>query len=348
VLRDLVTCAAVRGKLEAAVMLLSSPGLPREAVDPSMLDQLLAATVQPDQLSLALTAVERLVAGGRPLPGPAVLSGLALRASAAGRYDLAAGFLQWLDDRPTISPREAALRQLGRAIELGEFDQARALLKRPNTWPATSWTPDTPWGARITSLMTQVEYDYAASLLEALEAAGIRGPVVEFGVFQGEWLHVLIDACEARGLSRQFFGFDSFQGLPAPSVAADLDCFQEGQFAAGLEQVARRLETQRRDNVELVPGWFSDTLPTPRVQAIRDISYARVDCDLYGPALECLRYLGPRLADGAVLVFDDWTFDLTKGETLAFAEWLPEVPDLTFEFLCFNGVGHFYLRVRRR
>jgi O-methyltransferase len=225
---------------------------------------------------------------------------------------------------------------------VGRWSQA------PNTWPATSWTLDTPWGARIMSLMDQVEYDYAAILLEALEADGIRGPVVEFGVFQGQWLHVLINACEERGFSRQFFGFDSFQGLPTPSIAADLDCFHEGQFAAGAEEVARRLETHRRGNVILVPGWFTDTLPTSQVQAVHDISFARIDCDLYAPALECLRYLGPRLADGAVLVLDDWTFNVMKGETRAFAEWLPEAPDLTFELLCFNSVGHLYLRTRRR
>lgn len=221
-------------------------------------------------------------------------------------------------------------------------------IQAPNTWPATSWSPDTPWGARVLQLMTEVEHDYAASLLEALDAERIRGPIVEFGVFRGDWLLVLLRACEARGYARRFIGFDSFQGLPAPSADADLDCFEEGQFAAGLEDVSRRLETHRRDNVVLVPGWFADTLSLPEAAEVREISFVRIDCDLYAPALECLRYLGSRLADGAVLVFDDWTFDVTKGETCAFVEWRPEVPELDFEFLCFNGVGHLYLRVRRR
>jgi hypothetical protein len=218
----------------------------------------------------------------------------------------------------------------------------------PNTWPATSWTPDTPWGARIISLMGEVEYDYVGVLLAALDAGGIRGPVVEFGIYQGNWLRLLVNACEDRGLSRQFYGFDSFQGLPAPSITADLECFHEGQYAAGLEEAAQRFGTKRRDNVILVPGWFADTLLAAQAQAIHDISFARIDCDLYAPALESLHYLGPRLANGAVLVFDDWTFDVTKGETRAFAEWVPKVPNLTFEFLCFNSVGHLYLRTRRR
>jgi len=59
------------------------------------------------------------------------------------------------------------------------------------------------------------------------------------------------------------------------------------------------------------------------VQAVREIALARIDCDLYAPAVECLDYLAGRLSDQSVLVFDDWTFDLAKGETRAFAEWLP-------------------------
>ena len=58
-------------------------------------------------------------------------------------------------------------------------------IQAPNTWPATSWSPDTPWGARVLQLMTEVEHDYAASLLEALDAERIRGPIVEFRCFPG-------------------------------------------------------------------------------------------------------------------------------------------------------------------
>jgi hypothetical protein len=36
------------------------------------------------------------------------------------------------------------------------------------------------------------------------------------------------------------------------------------------------------------------------------IPYVRIDCDIYLPALDCLNYLGSRLAGGAILVFDDW------------------------------------------
>lgn len=215
----------------------------------------------------------------------------------------------------------------------------------PNTFPATSWRLSERWGAMVNEKMVEVEEIYAEELLRILHEQGVPGAVVEFGVFRGDWLLRLLNSCERLGMTRAFYGFDSFVGLPPPSATDDLDCWAEGDYAASLEEVAARLDVGQRKNVTLVKGWFSDSLPTAPVQAIREIAFARVDCDLYGPTVECLDYLAGRLTNGAILVFDDWTFDLEKGETKAFREWVARVPQYRFEFLCFNGIGHVYVRV---
>ena len=61
--------------------------------------------------------------------------------------------------------------------------------------------------------------------------------------------------------------------------------------------------------------------------------------------LKSAAYLDGRLSDGAILVFDDWTFDPAKGEMQAFAEWVERAPPYRFEFLCFNSIGHLHMRV---
>jgi Macrocin-O-methyltransferase (TylF) len=218
----------------------------------------------------------------------------------------------------------------------------------PNTMPATSWGVGDPWGAQINNQMFETEWAYAEALLQEIEARGVPGAIVEFGVFRGESLLRLIEACERLGMQRQFFGFDSFEGLSAPSAEFDLDCWTEGDYAASLEDVGRRLEVARRPNVALVKGWFNESLHSAAALAIHDIAFARVDCDLYAPAVTCLDYLSDRLSDGAILVFDDWTFELGKGETRAFAEWVERGPPFRFEFLCFNSIGHLYMRVHAR
>ncbi len=73
----------------------------------------------------------------------------------------------------------------------------------------------------------------------------------------------------------------------------DLDRFEEGQFAAGLEDVSRRLETHRRDNVVLVPGWFADTLSLPEAAEVREYSFVRIDCDLYALRSNACATSGP-------------------------------------------------------
>ena len=218
----------------------------------------------------------------------------------------------------------------------------------PNTFPATTWTVSDPWGAEVNNRMVEAEAAYAESLLKEIEARAIPGAIVEFGVFRGDWLLRLIEACERNGIRRPMFGFDSFEGLPRPSAEHDLDCWSEGDYAASVEDVGRRLEVARRANVTLVKGWFNATLHATPAQGIREIAFARVDCDLYEPAVDCLEYLAGRLSDGAILVFDDWTFDLAKGETRAFAEWVERGAPYRFEFLCFNSIGHLYMRVHAR
>jgi hypothetical protein len=215
----------------------------------------------------------------------------------------------------------------------------------PNTFPATTWALTDPWGARVNDSMVEIEASYAEALLKEIEARAVPGAIVEFGVFRGDWLLRLIEACERNGIRRPVLGFDSFQGLPAPSAEHDLDCWAEGDYAATVQEVAERLNAAHRPNVALVKGWFGDTLKSDAAQAIREIAYARVDCDLYEPAVTCLDYLTGRLSDGAILVFDDWTFNLAKGETRAFAEWVERGPPYRFEFLCFNSIGHLYMRV---
>jgi len=218
----------------------------------------------------------------------------------------------------------------------------------PNTHPATSWHPGTRWGGRMLEAMSKPEGEYAESLLAEIAEKNIPGAIVEFGVFDGDWMERLITSCETIGLQREVWGFDSFEGLPPPSPTEDLDCWAEGDFAASLESVAERLGTAYRPHVKLVKGWFSDTLPTAAVQGITQIAYARIDCDLYGPSVECLDYLTTRLSDQAILVLDDWTYNLAKGETMSFMQWAERNQQFRFEFLCFNSVGHFYVRVHRR
>jgi hypothetical protein len=179
-----------------------------------------------------------------------------------------------------------------------------------------------------------------------LKEKNIPGDIVEFGVFEGGWLERLWTSCERIGLKKQIIGFDSFEGLPEPTDH-DYDGWAKGQFATSFEKVHKLLRCDERDNITLVKGWFADSFQRPEVQAIDKICYARIDSDLYQPAVECLDFLTDRLVDGAVLVFDDWSWHLNKGEAKALYEWLPSCR-LELEFLAYNSIVHLYLRVHKK
>ena len=211
---------------------------------------------------------------------------------------------------------------------------------------ATSWHPDTKWGQKAHSALQAIEVECAEELL--LEAASAsRGAVVEFGIYQGAWINHFAQIIEKHRLSRDVYGFDSFEGLSQPDEHKDSSFWKRGMYACDIETVSANVKAAKRPFVHLIKGWFSESLQEDRALSIREFCFARIDCDIYAPALQCLKYLGPRLADRAILVFDDWPHSLGTGEQQAFQEWINEVPQLRFEFLFYNTWGHLYLRVHR-
>lgn len=218
----------------------------------------------------------------------------------------------------------------------------------PNVRIATSWTEDSHWGRRAFLAMLQVECEYATELLKEIRENKIEGAVAEFGIFEGGWVNLLWHATEQLAMPRRIYGFDSFAGLSEPHPQHDQAFWKKGQYACSFEQVATNVQLAARPRIKLVKGFFETSLRGADAQVVEKFAYVRIDCDIYQPALDCLRYLGPRLADGAILVFDDWPHIRGFGEQRAFQEWLPTVPHLEFEFLFYGVIGHFYLRVHHR
>jgi hypothetical protein len=121
-----------------------------------------------------------------------------------------------------------------------------------------------------------------------------KGPVLEFGVFQGNTINHL-----ARLLpSSTIYGFDSFEGLPEAwsGTSGRKGTFSlEGKLPATL------------DNVELVVGWFNRTLPSfLDTHEFNQISLLHIDCDIYSSAQTIFACLYNKIASGTIIVFDEY------------------------------------------
>lgn len=182
----------------------------------------------------------------------------------------------------------------------------------------------------------------STDMYQLIVAEDVPGDVVEFGVAAGRWLGSMLDNMDATGSIRRVWGFDSFEGLPEPDPAMDSQGWTKGQFANQQDIVAGTLRMATRQHLRLVKGWFLDAFSQPDAQSIKSVAYAKIDCDLYQPALECLHFLKGRLSNGAILMFDEWTHSLYEGETRAFAEWLPGVPEYRFELIGFINFRLFF------
>jgi hypothetical protein len=124
----------------------------------------------------------------------------------------------------------------------------------------------------------------------ALPDLSREGLWLEFGVYRGDTLRRI---AAARGAAR-VVGFDSFLGLP--------HAWREGHPAG---EFSTDGHSPNIDGADIVIGLFDESLPPFLARTPGQVTLLHVDCDLYESTRTVLRYVIPRLARGAFLVFDE-------------------------------------------
>lgn len=145
--------------------------------------------------------------------------------------------------------------------------------------------------ARGTSAVEMLDL---AHRLYVLDSFGVPGAVLECGAFKGFSSCCLSHACSALG--RSLVVADSFAGLPEPG-AHEAPGYTRGEFRGSLEEVRAALAAfGRLDCVELVRGWFAETL----AGWTRPLAMLWLDVDLHASARDVLENvysaLDPRAA----------------------------------------------------
>jgi predicted O-methyltransferase YrrM len=139
----------------------------------------------------------------------------------------------------------------------------------------------------------------------------IPGALVDCGTYNGGSTALM----SAGAPGRAIWAFDSFEGLPGPSLRdtndPNLDLEQAADFfkdkCVGSEDKLRQA-VARFGTVELLEvrkGWFDETLPTARSE-IGPIALLHVDGDWYDSVYAVLENLYELVVPGGAIVIDDY------------------------------------------
>jgi hypothetical protein len=213
-------------------------------------------------------------------------------------YKIVCGAYQLADTGRIHPMRERALRALQRSVDYIESAMPDAL-----------------------GLESQRELiDYS------LQAVGIEGHYLEFGVFTGGTIRYM-----ARRIGRRtIHGFDSFEGLPEAWSG----------FNLGGKAFDRKGRLPRvPDNVVLHRGYFDASLPKWLDEHQGSIAFMHLDCDLYSSTKTILKLTAPRLVPGSVILFDEY-FNFPNWEQHEFKAFQ--------EFVAQHRVKYTYLAFARQ
>jgi len=202
-----------------------------------------------------------------------------------------------------------------------------------------------PFGPEDDVHVREVRAQFIRSIAYVIGSA-VEGSVAEFGTGTGRSSTLLAYAMAlfqrrygysdpAHGIGeRKLLLFDSFEGLPAASSEIDASSphvakgiWGTGGCKGGITPEQLRTMCAQyldKDRIQVFPGWFKDTL-AEIPEDITKFALVHIDCDLYESAAEVLNHLfnNNLLADGAVLMFDDWNCNRASprfGERRAWGE----------------------------
>lgn len=129
-------------------------------------------------------------------------------------------------------------------------------------------------------------------ILHAIADMAHPGCFVEVGVYQGGSASVMYHVAERQG--RALYLYDTFAGMP---LSDEIDSHPVGDFAdCHLDRIVAMMP-----NAIICKGTFPETMvPMP------PIAFCHADADQYQSTKDiCLR-LGPLMAPGGVMLFDDY------------------------------------------
>lgn len=163
-------------------------------------------------------------------------------------------------------------------------------------------------------------------LVREVNRLGIGGDIVECGVWNGGSAAVMALAhAESKNVkNRTIWLFDSFQGLP-PAGEKDGDLERVNYFVGWNKGDPRKVRQAFEKvgvpltNVQIIPGWFDETLKSAKMDAI---ALLHIDSDWYDSVKIVLDRLYEKVVPGGFVILND--YGTWEGCDRAFADFKAE------------------------
>ncbi len=169
---------------------------------------------------------------------------------------------------------------------------------------------------------TGMNYDRLYTLWQAVRAAPPDTPAIEIGSYLGGSARFIGEAFQATGRAPRLYVCDTFAGHAQTDPTIDTSHHEAGKFeGVSAEGTAEYLSGYPA--LEIVAGDIAEN--TARLPE-EPFGLVHLDVDVYPTTDFCLRFFAPRLADGAVMVIDDYGFVTCPGVKRAVDEFVAEFP----------------------
>tara|TARA_Y100000768_G_scaffold383291_1_gene365164 strand:+ start:203 stop:1075 length:873 start_codon:yes stop_codon:yes gene_type:complete len=157
----------------------------------------------------------------------------------------------------------------------------------------------------------------AFDVVSLVEKNSVPGIIVECGVAEGGTAAMMALTSRTLGEeSRDCWFFDSYEGLPEPTVedyqgakaGEYVQPLAEGSCLGTIEQVSELLFDKLqlpKSKITLVKGWFQDTVPVHK-DKLGNIAVLRLDGDWYESTKIPLENFYPNISPGGCVIIDDY------------------------------------------
>ena len=167
---------------------------------------------------------------------------------------------------------------------------------------------------------------------------GVKGDFVEMGCYKGDTSLLLaevlreynrsgvvekpVEKFEEKFEKKRLWIYDSFEGLPEKSLVDESALgadFKRGELSVTKREVKERFLRAGLPVPVIKKGWFKD-LAADDLPA--EIALAFLDGDLYDSIRDSLRLVGPKMAEGGVILVHDYANPALPGVAKAVDEWM--------------------------